>query len=105
MTIDVGKSPATATYTGDLYGLGHASRYVRPGAVRIGSTGTGHDGVQSVAFQNVDGTIALLVMNTGQSTSRTTIPWHGKRATVTLPPSAVATYTWAARPSAQRAAQ
>lgn len=105
VTIDVGKSPATATYTGDLYGLGHASHYVRPGAVRIGSTGIGHDGVQSVAFQNPDGTIALLVLNVAQTTSQISILWHGKRATGMLRPSAVATYTWAARSSAQRATQ
>ena len=92
VTIDVSKLPATATYTGDLYGLGHASRFVRPGAVRIQSTSAGHSSLQSVAFQNTDGTIALLVLNKNPSTSPFAILWHGKHITTTLPPLSVATF-------------
>lgn len=94
VTIDVSKSPATTTYTGDLYGLGHASRFVLPGAVRIGSTGVDRNGVQSVAFQNTDGTIALLVLNNAATPVAATIAWHRQRLGVTLPPLSLTTYRW-----------
>ena len=43
------------------YYIGHFSKYVRPGAIRIGLT---NDTVlQSVAFKNTDGSIAIIVMN------------------------------------------
>lgn len=98
VTIDVSKLPATVTYTGDLLGLGHASRFVRPGAVRIGSTSTGHSNLQSVSFQNMDGTIALLVLNNSSSTSPFAIIWHGRHASTTLRPLSVATFFWKSRP-------
>jgi len=97
VTIDVGTSPATATYTGDLYGLGHASRFILPGAVRIQSTSRGRDSLQSVAFQNVKGTIALLLLNNASSPSIVTIAWHRRHATTALPPRSLTTYIWEPR--------
>lgn len=49
----------------DYYALAHASKFVRPGARRIGSSGGGPN-LSSVAFQNPDGTNVLLVLNSGQ---------------------------------------
>jgi glucosylceramidase len=59
VTID----PATgkATPTADYYVLGHATKFLRPGAVRIGSTVDGT--IQDVAFRNPDGSIVLIVNN------------------------------------------
>lgn len=98
VTVDVSKPRATATFNGDLYGLGQASRFVRPGAVRIWSSQTRGGGPSNVAFQNPDGTIALLVLNTGLAGARSTIVWHGRQATATLPPQSVATFVWKASP-------
>ena len=49
--------------------LGHASRFVRPGAHRIEST-TGVKGLESVAFQNADdGSLALIVLNSAAASA------------------------------------
>jgi hypothetical protein len=91
VTID----PATGAVTrnAEYYALGHASRFVRQGAVRVGSNSdTG--GLKSVAFQNPDGSKVLLVLN-GASAERTFAVRVGSRSfQSTLPAGAVATYRW-----------
>lgn len=49
------------TYTLDYYALAHFSKHIRPGAVRIGSNSD--DAVPTVAFRNVDGSIAVVLFN------------------------------------------
>ena len=53
--------PATghATPTADYYVLGHVTRFIRPGAVRVDSTVAGN--AWNVAFRNPDGSIVLVV--------------------------------------------
>jgi hypothetical protein len=59
VTID----PATghATPTADYYVLGHVTRFIRPGAVRVDSTVAGN--AWNVAFRNPDGSVVLVVVN------------------------------------------
>jgi glucosylceramidase len=90
------KQPSV-TYTGDFYGLGHASRFVYPGATRIASDTFANQGLETVAFQNVDGSIALVVLNHGSAAASFAVQWHGKTFRAALHALAVATYTWSPR--------
>jgi len=47
----------------EYYTLGHFSQFVRPGARRIGSNTYEQDELESVAFQNPDGSVAVIVLN------------------------------------------
>jgi glucosylceramidase len=49
-------------YESSYYYIGHFSKYIRPGARRIASTKY-TDLLETTAFKNVDGTIAVVVMN------------------------------------------
>lgn len=49
--------------TSHYYDIAHASKVIRPGAVRIGISETGFDGVDCVAFRNPDGTYATLFVS------------------------------------------
>jgi len=98
VTIDLHTSPPTVSYNGDFYALAHASQFVRPGATRIGSTSFGRDGLETVAFQNVDGSVALLVLNNRPENAPFTVRWLGRSFAASLLPGALATYSW--RPSA-----
>jgi glucosylceramidase len=93
MTVD----PATgkATPTGDYYVLGHASKFVRPGAVRIDSSVAGN--IATVAFRNVDGTFTLIAVNDdwGTGSQRFTVRAGAHPFSYTLPAGAVATFTLA----------
>ncbi|MEE1931548.1 glycoside hydrolase family 30 beta sandwich domain-containing protein, partial [Streptomyces sp. TRM 70351] len=82
----------TVTRNAEYYAIGHMSRFVRPGAVRIASNNTG--GLENVAFRNPDGSHALVVTNTGGGTQNFTIAFNGQYAAHSVPPNAVATYTW-----------
>ncbi len=57
----------TVTTNAEFYTIGHLSKFVRPGAVRIGSTNYGTTGwngqLTDVAFRNPDGSTALVVHN------------------------------------------
>lgn len=77
----------------EYYALGHASRFVRPGAVRIESSAP--TGLETVAFRNAgDGSIALIVLNTAATASRFAVRVNGAAFTTSLPAGAVATFTW-----------
>jgi glucosylceramidase len=96
VTIDLHKSPPGVAYTGDFYALAQAAKFVKPGAVRIGSTSLGRKSLESVAFENPDGSIALLVLNNRTETSDFALLWRGRILTTSLAPQVLATYTWTA---------
>jgi O-glycosyl hydrolase len=57
---------STVTASARLWAFANYSRFVRPGAVRIGATTT--DGnLELTAFRNLDGSTAIVVLNTGTS--------------------------------------
>jgi len=57
---------STVTPTGRLLALGQFSRFVHPGATRIGASSS--DGNLTLdAFKNTDGTTSVVVLNTGSS--------------------------------------
>ena len=101
------------------YTIAHASKFVRPGAVRIGSTTRGDTAVgltedeerpgmkrmavidnaqvlPNVAFRTPDGKIVLIVANDTQSVNAFGVQYRGELANIRLSPGAVGTYVWAA---------
>jgi glucosylceramidase len=55
-------------YTNAYYYIGHFSKFIQPGAKRIISSPS-RSQFLSTAFLNPDGTVAIIVMNQGNSTS------------------------------------
>ena len=49
-------------YTNAYYYIGHFSKFIRPGAQRIAATAN-RDVLQTTAFRNSDGSVAVVVMN------------------------------------------
>lgn len=74
------------------YIIAHASKFVRPGAVRIASDAS--TTLPNVAFKNTDGSKVLIVLNSSGSTQTFNIKFNAKTVTTTLNNGAVATYTW-----------
>ncbi|MEP6732076.1 MAG: glycoside hydrolase family 30 beta sandwich domain-containing protein [bacterium] len=97
VTIDA--STGAVTRNVEYYALAHASKFVRPGAVRIAST-TDVDGLQSVAFRNEDDASRVLIVLNSGTASRAFIVRTDKRSfTYALPAGAVATFVWNQGPS------
>ena len=99
------------------YTIAHASKFVRPGSVRIASTNTGDKTVSltedeerpgikratviessqvfpNTAFKTPDGKIVLIVVNDTYSAGTFRIQFKGKYASLRLGPGAVGTYVW-----------
>ena len=95
--LNLTQSPPATTYTGDFYALGHASKFVHPGATRIGSNSFGRKSLESVAFQNADGSIALLLLNNRDESTEFNVSWHGRAFHAALPAGSLATYIWTTR--------
>lgn len=57
---------STVTPAGRLWAFANYSRYIHPGATRIGGT-TSDGNLQLSAYRNTDGTVAVVVINTGSS--------------------------------------
>ncbi|MGD0800775.1 MAG: glycoside hydrolase family 30 beta sandwich domain-containing protein [Terracidiphilus sp.] len=74
------------------YAAAHFSKFVRPGAVRVGSNQL--DQLQTVAFLNADGKVVLVADNTGNFPKTFQIVYHGSALTTTLASESVGTYIW-----------
>jgi glucosylceramidase len=83
---------STVTRNVSYYIIAHASKYVRPGSVRIGSTDAGS--IVTVAFKNPEGKKVLIALNKGSNTESFNIKFNGKMVTTSLNGGAVGTYVW-----------
>ncbi len=103
-----------------FYTIAHASKFVRPGSVKIASTNRGDrsaalyedeqrpgafraavieksDVLPNVAFLTPEGKIVLIVVNDTFSASSFRIQWKGKGAQMRLSPGAAGTYVWSVK--------
>lgn len=67
------KDKGRLEFNEEFYGLAQTSSVVKKGAVRIGSTDLPGSGLYNVAFQNSDGSIALVVRNDKAAPATVTI--------------------------------
>lgn len=77
-------------YTSSFYYIGHFSKFIRPGAVRINASGN-RSGLITTAFKNTDGSIAVVVMNQGDEPFEYNLYYHQKSAAVTSRPHSIST--------------
>jgi glucosylceramidase len=79
----------------EFYSIGHFSKFVRPGAKRISSTQPqGLSNVDLVAFQNPDGSKALVVCNYGNDSKTFGVKQGIKWFSYTIDAKSVATIVW-----------
>jgi glucosylceramidase len=92
----------TVTPDAEYYALGHLSRFVQPGAVRIASTSFGTTGwngqIMDVAFVNPDGSTALVAHNENDNPQSFSVSENGQSFDYTLPGDSLATFVWASPP-------
>ena len=74
------------------YIIAHASKFVRPGVVRVASNITG--GLHNVAFINPDGKMVLIVVNDNSETKKFTVKFKDSFANATLSAGGVGTFVW-----------
>jgi glucosylceramidase len=82
----------TVTRNQSYYIIAHASKFVRPGSVRIASTELVN--TPNVAFKTPDGKKVLIVLNNTNTDQTFNIKFKNKITTSTLNAGSVATYVW-----------
>ena len=113
VTLDGDKVSKNIAY----YVIAHASKFVRPGSVRIASTKLGDqsvaltsdeerrdvirvaatentDALPNVAFRTPDGKTVLIVVNDSWAVRSFVVQYRGKYASLRLQPGAAGTYLW-----------
>jgi glucosylceramidase len=94
MTVDESSSPAQVKPTVDYTALGHASKFLLPGARRIESNTFGQGSLEDVAFQNPDGSVVVVVLNGSDSPISFNLSWRGRFAQYKLAGAEAATFVW-----------
>lgn len=93
----------SVTYTNTYYGLGHTSKFVSPGAVRIysdsGSEATSgstenSDKIETCAYKNTDGSIVLVLLNSYKTSKNVKVKYDGEWFVYTVPAQSAVTFTW-----------
>lgn len=77
-------------FTPSYYYIGHFSKFVRPGAHRIGASSS-RSNLMTTAFKNKDGRIVTIVMNKSDAPVKYNLCFMGKAARVTIPEHAIQT--------------
>jgi glucosylceramidase len=92
----------TVTPNAEYFALGHLSRFVQPGAVRIASTSFGTTGwngqIMDVAFVNPDGSTVLVAHNENDNPQSFSVSENGQSFGYMMPGDSLATFVWAAPP-------
>ena len=92
VTIDA--QTGAVTRNDEYYAFAHFSRFVLPGAIRVGSSETDKD-VNNVAFVNPgDGSVVLVVVNSRNQSSPVSVRQGQAGFAYTLPAQSVATFVW-----------
>jgi glucosylceramidase len=78
-------------YQSSYYYLGHFTRFIKPGALRVLCASSRQD-LEATAFINPDASIATVVMNRTEDSIRFTLRVRDTKMLAELPPRSIATY-------------
>jgi len=89
----INRQTKQVTYTGLYYYLAHFSKFVRPGAVRIETSGN-VKGVRCVAFKTPAGGLVAQLVNSRQAETTVRLESGGRVLRVSLPAISITTCLW-----------
>ncbi len=78
----------------DYYVLGHASKFLKPGAYRIYSDENVPANLYDVAFRNPDGSVVVYVVNSGNADITFNVKYKAQYFTATVAAGSIATFEW-----------
>jgi glucosylceramidase len=89
--VTINRNTRQVTPKPHYYALGHASKFLSPGAVRIASS----DGtIRTVAFKNMDGSVVLYAVNTNSSADILKLVWNSQWVISNIPARSIMTFRW-----------
>ncbi|WP_163325561.1 glycoside hydrolase family 30 protein [Draconibacterium mangrovi] len=85
---------SSITRNSHYYIVGHLSSVVKPGAVRIGTSGFSDAGFYYSAFENTDGTYAVVLLNSNSASKMITLDDGTNHFSYEVPAKSVISYQW-----------
>ncbi|MDH6306830.1 glucosylceramidase [Parabacteroides sp. PF5-5] len=85
---------SSITRNSHYYIIGHMSSVVKPGAVRIGTSGFSDAGFYFSAFENPNGTYSVVLLNSNTSNKMVTIDDGKNHFSYEVPAKSVISYLW-----------
>ncbi len=89
----INKTTHEITYTGTYYYLAHFSKFVRPGAVRVQTSGKSA-GVRVMAFRTPEKGRVAELLNSAARDAKVNLVYGGKTLQLTLPARSITTASW-----------
>lgn len=89
----INRGTKQVTYTGTFHYLAHFSKFVRPGAVRLETSGMAA-GARCLVFKKPDGGLVAQLINSNPQETAVSIGWDGKILPLTLPALSLTTCLW-----------
>ena len=83
----------TVELNASYYYIGHFSKFIRPGAVRV-ATSSYSTRLEATAFKNADGSYAVVVMNPTDDEMKFTLRHRNELAPCVLPAHSIATFVY-----------
>ena len=77
-------------YNSSYYYIGHFSKFIKPGARRIGSQAS-NNRILATAFENINGETVAVLMNENDSKEEVSLSFGGKSMMLVLPEHSIAT--------------
>ncbi|WP_289292646.1 glycoside hydrolase family 30 protein [Bacteroides sp. CG01] len=94
--VDINNSDyKTITRNSHYYIIAHMSTVVKPGAIRIGTSGYTDSDLTYSAFENPDGTYAFVLVNNNDQKKKITISDGSRHFSYDVPGRSVTSYRWA----------
>jgi glucosylceramidase len=81
-------------YSSHYYDIAHCSKVVKPGAKRIKSSGYTANGLSYEAFQNPDGSFAVLALNKSGEDIQVSFQGPNKGFRFTIPATSITSLRW-----------
>jgi len=93
--VDISKANyKNITRNSHYYIVGHLSSVVKSGATRIGASGYTAEGLVYTAFQNTDGTYAVVLLNESGDSRKITLADGKHHFSYDVPAKSVVSYRW-----------
>ncbi|MBK9290106.1 MAG: glucan endo-1,6-beta-glucosidase [Bacteroidetes bacterium] len=93
--VTINQSTRQITFNEEYYAIGHFSKFVRPGAVRVSALwAQSLTNIEAVAFVNTDGSKALVISNYDNNFKTFTVRQGNKFFSCSIPSKSVATLVW-----------
>lgn len=92
--VDIDENYKTLKRRSHYYLIGHLSKVIKPGAIRIGSTKLDVQGIEYVAFRNPDASYGMVLLNKNPDTQNVLVRDGNRKFKLVIPSRSIVSAIW-----------